>query len=163
MLTIRMQRTGRKAKASFRIVVQDSRFTPTSGRVVAQLGHYDPHTKEVVVDSKKAEQYLTNGAQPSERVVRLFQAQKITMPDWVDQPRTDRASKTRHAEKLRRNQPKKAVQEAPEPTAEKAPTEEVLAEEPVAEAAPVEKVETDAKSEEKVPETVAKEPASKEA
>lgn len=137
MLTIRMQRTGRKAKALFRVVVQDSRFSPTSGRVVAQLGHYDPHTKEAVLDTEKAQQYLTNGAQPSERVVRLFQAQKIKMPDWVDQPRTDRASKTRHAEKLRKNQPKEEVvaEEAPveEPAEAEAPAEEAAPEEPKAE------------------------------
>ena len=45
MLAIRMQRTGRKGHAMFRMVVQDSRQTPTSGRVVATLGSYDPHTK----------------------------------------------------------------------------------------------------------------------
>jgi len=158
-----MQRTGRKAKASFRIVVQDSRFTPTSGRIVAQLGHYDPHTKEVVVDSKKAEHYLTNGAQPSERVVRLFQAQKIAMPDWVDRPRTDRAGKIRHAEKLRRNQPKEAVQETAEPAAEEVPTKEPLAEESPAEEPATEEVVAEAKSEEKTLEPEVEEPAGKEA
>jgi hypothetical protein len=36
MLAIRMQRTGRKGHAMFRVVVQDSRLTPSSGRVVAK-------------------------------------------------------------------------------------------------------------------------------
>ena len=44
MLAIRMQRTGRKGHAMFRVVVQESRLTPTSGRVVAMLGSYDPHS-----------------------------------------------------------------------------------------------------------------------
>ena len=133
MLTIRMQRTGRKAKALFRIVVQDSRFSPTSGRVVAQLGHYDPHTKETTLDKAQAEKYLSNGAQPSERVIRLFIAEKIALPKWVDQPRTDRASKIKNAEKLRRNQPK---EEAP---AEEAPVaDEPAADAPAEEAAPAE-------------------------
>ena len=42
MLSIRLQRTGRRKRASFRMVVQDSRRAPTSGKVVANLGHYDP-------------------------------------------------------------------------------------------------------------------------
>ena len=70
MLVIRMQRTGRKGHAQFRVVVQDSRRTPTSGRVVAALGHYNPHTKETSLNKEKATQYLNNGAQPSDRVIR---------------------------------------------------------------------------------------------
>jgi small subunit ribosomal protein S16 len=84
MLTIRMQRTGRKGFATFRVVVQDSRFSPTSGRVVAQVGHSTPHTKETVLDAEKINQYLGNGAQPTPRVVRLLQADKaVKLPEWV--------------------------------------------------------------------------------
>ena len=36
MLAIRMQRTGRKGHAQFRVIVQESRRTPTSGNVVAE-------------------------------------------------------------------------------------------------------------------------------
>ena len=58
MLTIRMQRTGRKGHAMFRVVVQDSRQTPTSGKVVAPLGSYDPHAKTVILNKEKAAFYL---------------------------------------------------------------------------------------------------------
>lgn len=61
MLVIRMQRTGRKGYAQFRVVVQDVRQTPTSGHVVAGLGTYDPHTKQANVDIEKAKYYLLNG------------------------------------------------------------------------------------------------------
>ena len=57
MLVIRMQRTGRAGHAMFRVVVQDSRRTPTSGKVVAALGSYDPHTKAVTLDKDKAQFY----------------------------------------------------------------------------------------------------------
>ena len=67
MLAIRMQRTGRKGHAMFRIVVQESRYTPKSGKVVAQLGSYDPHTKAVSVVKDKAEFYLKNGLLYSEQ------------------------------------------------------------------------------------------------
>lgn len=121
MLAIRMQRTGRKGHAMFRVVVQDSRLTPTSGKVVASLGSYDPHAKTTTLNKEQAVKFLTNGAQPSDRVVRLFQAEGIELPKWVKLP-TQKAGKIRNAEKLRRNQPK---EEAPveEPAAESAEAE----------------------------------------
>jgi small subunit ribosomal protein S16 len=121
MLTIRMQRTGRKGYASFRIVVQDSRFAPSSGRVVAKIGHYNPHTKETVIDKEKVVEYLKNGAKPSPRVVRLLQAEKVALPDWVETSTNDKKRKTRNPEKLRKDQPKEeptpeepVVEDAPE-------------------------------------------------
>ena len=72
MLAIRMQRTGRKGLAQCRVVVQDSRRTPSSGRLVYSLGSYNPHTKEANIDKEKATFYLSNGAQPSARVVAVF-------------------------------------------------------------------------------------------
>ncbi len=103
MLVIRMQRTGRKGHAQFRVVVQDSRRTPSSGRVVANLGSYDPHTKQTTLNKEKAEYYLSNGAQPSERVIRLLKSEKIKLPEWVKDP-ADRKRGVRNPEKLRRNQ-----------------------------------------------------------
>lgn len=125
MLVIRLQRTGRKGHAQFRVVVQDSRRTPSSGRVVALLGSYNPHTKTAQLNTELAAQYLSNGAQPSDRVVRLFQAEKIALPAWVKlaAPKT---GKLRNPEKLRRNQPKKEASEA-EVTTEEPATEEAEA------------------------------------
>jgi small subunit ribosomal protein S16 len=105
MLTIRMQRTGRKGHAMFRVVVQESRLTPTSGKVVAQLGHYDPHAKTVSLDKNKAAFYLGNGAQPSDRAARLLQGEGVQLPKWVKLA-ANKSSKIRNPEKLRRNQPK---------------------------------------------------------
>lgn len=114
MLTIRMQRTGRKGHAMFRVVVQDARQTPTSGKVVALLGNYDPHAKTTTLDKEKAAFYLTNGAQPSDRVVRLLQTEGVKLPEWV-KANTEKAGKLRNPEKLRKNQPKEeAPAEAPE-------------------------------------------------
>lgn len=134
MLVIRMQRTGRKGHAQFRVVVQDSRRTPTSGRVVALLGSYNPHTKDAILDKEKAATYLKNGAQPSDRVVRLLQAQGVALPSWV-KVAEPKVGKLRNPEKLRRNQPKE----------EAAPVEETPAEE-------VAPAEAEAPSEEATPE-----------
>lgn len=105
MLAIRMQRTGRKGHAMFRVVVQESRLTPTSGKVVAILGSYDPHAKVTTLDKEKAGTYLSNGAQPSDRVVRLLQSEGVKLPDWVKTAES-KTGKTRNPEKLRKNQPK---------------------------------------------------------
>jgi small subunit ribosomal protein S16 len=124
MLAIRMQRTGRKGHAMFRVVVQDSRVTPTSGKVVALLGSYDPHAKTTTLDKEKAAAFLTNGAQPSERVVRLFQSEGVKLPSWVT-VNADKAGKLRNPEKLRKNQPKEAAAPAEaEAPAEEAPAAE---------------------------------------
>lgn len=137
MLVIRLQRTGRKGHAQFRVVVQDSRRTPTSGKVVAQLGHYDPHTKEIVLNKEKAQFYLDNGAQPSDRIAMLFSKEGITLPKWVTLPVPQKRT-TRNPEKLRKNQPKetasKAEEKAEEPAAEVA--EEAAAEAPAVQQAP---------------------------
>lgn len=132
-----MQRTGRKGHAQFRVVVQDSRVTPTSGRVVAGLGSYNPHTKEAVLDTEKAAFYLKNGAQPSERVAALFKKEGIKLPSWVEL--ADKKQKTvKNADKLRKNRPaepasEEAVAEPEAPVATGAPAAEEPASEEAAE------------------------------
>lgn len=122
MLSIRMQRTGRKGHAMFRLVVQESRLTPTSGKVVFALGSYDPHAKVATIDKEKAAFYLNHGAQPSERVVRLLQTEGVDLPTWVKQA-SQKKRTTRHTDKLRKNQPKEEIQKE----SETASTEEVTA------------------------------------
>lgn len=123
MLAIRLQRLGRKAAPVYRVAVQEAQRHPSSGRVVAYVGAYNPHTKEVKIDKEKVEHYLKNGAQPTPRVVRLLQAEKVTLPAWVKVPKNEKTAKIRNPEKLRKNQPKEEApaeqSEAPEPTEEK--------------------------------------------
>jgi small subunit ribosomal protein S16 len=104
MLAIRFQRTGRKGQAQFRLVVQDSRLTPTSGKVVSNLGSYDPHTKTATIDKDKAKLYLSNGAQPSERAARLLKSEGVKLPSWV-KVSTKQTGATKNPDKLRKNRP----------------------------------------------------------
>ena len=53
MLAIRLQRVGRKGHAMYRLVVQESQRHPSSGRVIAFVGTYDPHTKDAKVQVGK--------------------------------------------------------------------------------------------------------------
>lgn len=111
MLTIRMQRTGRKGHAMFRVVVQDSRQAPTSGKVIARLGSYDPHAKTVVLDKEKAAFYLEHGAQPSGRATRLLKDEGVKLPSWVKEPaKKERA--VRNPDKRRSTAPEQPAEEA---------------------------------------------------
>ncbi len=165
MLVIRMQRTGRSGHAQFRVVVQDSRRTPTSGKIVAQLGHYNPHTKQTVLDKDKLAIYLKNGAQPSERVARLLKSEGVKLPVWVVLPENKERA-IRNPEKLRRNRPAEEAKpepaeevsssaDEPEPEAAETSAQEVAAEE-----APTK---TEEPAEETTPEPPADEPAEEKA
>jgi len=128
MLVIRLQRTGRSGRPMYRLVVQDSKTHPSKGRVVSFLGQYDPHSKELNINKADVEKFLSNGAQPSQRVIRILTTEGVKMPKWVEKL-VERKGKTKNAEKWRKFQPK----EAP------APAGEASASEPVTEvAAPAE-------------------------
>ena len=111
MLAIRLQRLGRKAYPVYRLAVQEAQRHPSSGRVVAYIGSYNPHTKEATVQIEAAQKYLDNGAQPTPRVVKLLKEAGVTLPKWVKEPATDRQKTIKNAEKLRKNQPKEEVAE----------------------------------------------------
>lgn len=117
MLAIRLQRTGRSGHPEYRMIVQDSRRSPSSGKVVAMLGNYNPHTKAVNINKEKAELFVSNGAQPSPRVAKILKEEGVKLPKWVVFAEK-KTSAIKNVEKLRRNRP----------------VEEVVAEEPAAEA-----------------------------
>lgn len=132
-----MQRKGRTGHAQFRVIVQDSRFHPTSGRVVAYVGNYDPHTKAAKLDGEKISKYLASGAQPSERVAKLLSKEGIKLPGWFT-PAAAKKGIVRNAAKRRSTRPpeEKVVQ----PAEETAPAEsaEAVPEAPAAEEPSVE-------------------------
>lgn len=125
MLAIRMQRTGRTGHSQFRVIVQESRQTPSSGRVIASLGSYNPHTKAAVLEKDKTAFYLEHGAQPSERVARLLQREGVKLPSWVKLDNVQTRT-LRHPEKLRKNRPAETVAPVETITTEVAPEEPVI-------------------------------------
>ena len=68
---IRMKKMGRKHRPFFRICATDSR-SPRDGRVIEELGTYDPMVKEtdarVQMKNERIDYWLSVGAQPSENV-----------------------------------------------------------------------------------------------
>ena len=70
MLKIRLRRMGAKKAPFYRIVVADSR-APRDGE---EIGYYNPLTDpaEIKVDNEKAQQWIKNGAQPTDTVRGLL-------------------------------------------------------------------------------------------
>ncbi len=66
--TIRLQRTGRKKQASFRIVVSD-RDESRDGPAIETLGTYNPRTQPSLIklNTVSALNWLHEGAQPTDR------------------------------------------------------------------------------------------------
>jgi small subunit ribosomal protein S16 len=79
MLKIRLRRTGAKKQPSYRVVVAES-TAPRDGTFLENLGHYNPLTDPTtfVVKEDRVKEWLSRGAQPSERVARLLNAHGIT-------------------------------------------------------------------------------------
>jgi small subunit ribosomal protein S16 len=70
---IRLTRIGEKKVPLYRIVVADA-STPRDGRAIDTIGHYNPNTDPgtVDVDVEAAKKWLSNGAQPTTVVKKLF-------------------------------------------------------------------------------------------
>ena len=70
---IRLKRMGNKKRPFYRVVVADSR-SPRDGRIIDQIGTYNPVAEPAVVtlDETKALDWLTKGAKPSDTVRNLF-------------------------------------------------------------------------------------------
>ncbi len=114
MLAIRLQRLGRKAYPVYRVAVQEAQRHPSSGRVVAYVGSYNPHTKDANINVEAAQKYLDNGAQPTPRVAKLLKEAGAKLPKWVKEFQGGKTKAVKNTEKLRKNQPKE------EPAAEEA-------------------------------------------
>lgn len=75
---IRLKRMGAKKAPFYRVVVADSRF-PRDGRFIEQVGTYNPMVEpaEVQFDAEKIQQWIKNGAQPTDTVKRLLKNKGI--------------------------------------------------------------------------------------
>ncbi|MBI4158009.1 MAG: 30S ribosomal protein S16 [Candidatus Yanofskybacteria bacterium] len=85
MLKIRLQRTGKRGQAYFRVVVLEH-TKKLRGEFLELLGNYDPHKKEFKVDMERVNYWVSNGAQVSPTVNNLLVNYKYwdkpKMPSW---------------------------------------------------------------------------------
>jgi small subunit ribosomal protein S16 len=164
MLKIRLARGGAKKRPYYSIVVADS-HSPRDGRFIEKVGAYDPllkkdDPKRVTVKAERVAEWLSKGAQPTDRVARFLSLQGLAA--W--QPGANPKKGEPHAkakERVKEREERAAAQAAAEAEAaeaEAAARAEAAAH-PVEEAEPVEAVAED----EGVPEAVAEEAAAPEA
>ena len=74
MVKIRLKRVGAKKAPFYHIVVADSR-SPRDGKIIEQLGTYNPMVEpsEIKLDKEKVEKWIKNGAKPTESVKALIE------------------------------------------------------------------------------------------
>ena len=76
-LKLRLARAGTKKRPYYHIVLADAR-SPRDGRFIEKIGHYDPmladDSKRVTLNTERASHWLSVGAQPTDRVLRFFDA-----------------------------------------------------------------------------------------
>ncbi len=79
---LRLKKMGRRHRSFFRLSAMDGR-SPRDGRVVEELGWYDPHAKtaeqQTSIKRERVEYWLTVGAQPSETVRNMLKKQGIAV------------------------------------------------------------------------------------
>ena len=77
---LRLKRLGRRHRSFYRLGAMDSR-SPRDGRVIEELGWYDPEAKDadkqVSLNRERIEHWLSVGAQPSETVADLLESHGI--------------------------------------------------------------------------------------
>ncbi len=78
MVKIRLRRMGAKKAPYYRIVVADSR-SPRDGRCIEEIGSYNPVTEPatITIDAEKAQQWIKNGAQPTDTVKALLKKANV--------------------------------------------------------------------------------------
>lgn len=106
MLKIRLRRTGKRNQPHYRLVVAEH-TAPVTGKIVDHLGHFNPRTKELVVNKDEALRWMNQGAQPSNTVARLLLKHGLAHKALVVHTFAQRA-------------PKKAVPEAAVPASTEA-------------------------------------------
>jgi small subunit ribosomal protein S16 len=157
-LKIRLSRAGAKKRPFYRIVVADSR-SPRDGRYIEKIGTYDPllprdSTQRVNLEVERAKHWLSQGAQPTDRVLRFLDAaglmkREARLNPHKGQPGQKRLDREEAKQKAEEEKAKAAAEAAaapppaPEEPVAEAPAEEAAAEVP-AEEAPAETAEAEA-------------------
>ena len=77
MLKIRLSRTGRINQPSYRIIVTEHARAAKTGKIVEQLGTYNPKTKERTIDADRVKYWLSVGAKPSDTMHNMLLSLKI--------------------------------------------------------------------------------------
>ncbi len=84
MVSIRLSRAGAKKRPFYHMVVTDSR-NGRDGRYIERLGFFNPVGKDneenLRIDLERVDYWISQGAQPSDRVASLIKAQRKAVAD----------------------------------------------------------------------------------
>ncbi|MBQ9271329.1 MAG: 30S ribosomal protein S16 [Alphaproteobacteria bacterium] len=107
---IRLSRGGSKKRPYYHIVAADQR-APRDGRYIEKLGAYNPllpqdHKDRLVLDTEKVSAWLSKGAQPTERLQKLFANLGLcAAPKISEQPKKS-APKAKALERIKEKEAK---------------------------------------------------------
>ncbi len=76
MLVIRLRRIGRTHDPHYRVVVAEH-TSPVQGKFIAEIGHFHPKSKQLVIDAAAFSEWMNKGAKPSNTVAKLSQKQGL--------------------------------------------------------------------------------------
>ncbi len=146
MLKIRLARGGAKKRPYYYIVVADS-HAARDGKFIERVGSYNPMVakdspERLVIKTERVQEWLSKGAQPTDRVARFLSTQGLAQWEHGNNPtkgEPGKKAKERAAERTQRESDRAEAEaaaraEAAEAAARPAPVEEPAAEEAPAEA-----------------------------
>ncbi len=130
MVIIRLARSGAKKNPYYFITVADER-RPRDGAFIERLGFFNPSAngqeERLRIDLDKLQEWISKGAQVSERVISLVKEAKLTPEEYQAKVEAKKAKsdakKAAMAEKLAKEAEEKASEEAAA-APEEAPAEE---------------------------------------
>ncbi len=139
MLSIKLQRIGRRHQPSYRVVVAESR-SKLIAPPVEDLGSYNPFTKAFAVKGDRVTYWISKGAQATDSVHNLLakngivseKPRKLAMPpkDLEKIAAAEAAAAEKAAAAAARAAEAEAAAAAPAEEAAEAPVEEAAAEDP---------------------------------
>jgi len=133
MLTIRLQRIGKKGQAYFRVITIEHTKKP-KGEFLELLGSYDPHKKKFNVDKGRVEYWISKGAQLSPTVNNLMVNYKVwehpKMTSW--KPKKRKAEESQQAETVLTKESSSTPDKKPEQAEAQEQSQEQQGEQPSA-------------------------------
>ena len=119
-ISIRLSRGGSKKRPYYRIVVADAR-SPRDGHFIEKIGTYNPmlakdDAKRVELDTARIQHWISEGAQPTDRVLRFMAEAGIAKRDVRSNPEKAKPGKKaeeRIAERAQKAADLAAAAEAP--------------------------------------------------
>ena len=127
-LKIRLARGGSKKRPFYRIVAADSRM-PRDGRFIEKLGTYNPllpkdSEERVKMDLERVQHWISQGAQPTDRVARMLEAAGAIEKAERNNPKKGTPGKKAQERAQEKADKAAAASEAAAAPAEEAPAEE---------------------------------------